>query len=285
LILVGTSGFSYRDWVGSFYPEGTRPRDMLAHYARRFPVVELNFSYYRMPDARTLASMDRRTPDRFEFLIKAHQSMTHDIPADPAERRAVFEEFRAAVRPLEESGKLGCVLFQFPWKHRPSAETVSYLGEIRDRYPDLPLVVEFRNREWVRPETHETLRRLGLGYCCVDEPALKGLMPRESVVTSGIGYVRFHGRNRAKWWNHKEPWERYDYLYTREELEEWVPRVRDMETRTEKTYVLYNNCHAGQAATNAQMMLELLGTQPSPFGGAGGRPGGRRSGGTRASGG
>jgi uncharacterized protein YecE (DUF72 family) len=259
VILVGTSGFSYADWRGSFYPEGLGQKDMLAFYARRFPVVELNFSYYRMPTARTLAGMEAQTPPGFEFLIKAHQSMTHDIPADQAGRDQVFGEFRGALRPVEEAGKLGCVLFQFPWAHRPTPASLRYLEEMRDAYSDLRLVVEFRNAEWDRPDIHEALRRGGLGYCCVDEPRLKGLMPARSLTTSDIGYVRFHGRNAAKWWKHKEAWERYDYLYTLGELQEWEPRVAEMEERTTKTYVLFNNCHAGQAARNAQMMLGLLG--------------------------
>ena len=261
MILVGTSGFSYKDWVGPFYPSGTSDKEMLVHYARRFPVVELNFSYYRMPSARTLEAMVGRTPQGFEFAIKAHQSMTHDPALDPSARAAAFKEFRAALTPLEQAGRLGCVLFQFPWKHRPTPEALSYLGEIRDRYPDLPVVVEFRNIGWDRPSTYEELTRLDLGYCCVDEPRLKDLMPRQSLATSCLGYVRFHGRNAQRWFNHKEAWERYDYLYTREELEEWTPRVIDMERNTAKTYVLFNNCHAGQAATNAQMMLDLLGLE------------------------
>ncbi len=259
MILVGTSGFSYADWKGPFYPTECAERDMLAFYARKFPVVELNFSYYRMPNARTLGAMAAKTGDGFEFSIKAHQSMTHDIGEDASSRRAVFAEFRSALRPLEETGKLGCVLFQFPWKHRPGAESEAYLREIRGLYPDLPLVVEFRNIEWDVPRTYQVLRELNLGYCCVDEPKLKGLMPRQSLETSDLGYVRFHGRNAQKWWKHGEAWERYDYLYSEGELKEWVPRIRAMEDKTKKTYVLYNNCHAGQAATNAQMMLDLLG--------------------------
>lgn len=259
MILVGTSGFSYADWRGSFYPEKLSERDMLAFYATRFPVVELNFSYYRMPNARTLAAMAAKTPDGFEFAIKAHQSMTHEVDADPATRQAAFQEFAEALRPLEETGKLGCVLFQFPWKYRPGPEAVAYLGEIRERYPHRPLVVEFRNIEWDRPETYATLTERDLGYCCVDEPRLKGLMPCQALTTSDLGYVRFHGRNAAKWWKHQEAWERYDYLYTEEELREWEPRVRRMDEKAKKTYVLYNNCHAGQAARNAQMMLDILG--------------------------
>lgn len=265
MILVGTSGFSYKDWTGPFYPSGTGDRDMLAHYARHFRVVELNFSYYRMPNARTLGAMADKTPEGFEFLVKAHRTMTHELPPQTDARDQCFTEFREALRPLETSGKLGCVLFQFPWGHRPNPTSFSYLEELRTRYPDLPLVVEFRNIEWDRPPTYDALRRLELGYCCVDEPSLRGLMPRQDITTSEVGYVRFHGRNAAKWWKHQAAWERYDYLYSSEELVEWVPRVRDMDERTKKTYVLYNNCHAGQAAVNARMMLDLLGLAQPPL--------------------
>ncbi len=258
MIVIGTSGFSYADWRGSFYPEGLGEHDMLAFYATRFPAVELNFSYYRMPTARTLGAMAAKTPEDFEFVIKAHRSMTHELGPGP-QRQAAFQEFREALRPLEGVGKLGAVLFQFPWRHRPGPGALAYLGEIRELYPDLPLVVEFRNSEWDRPETYEVLRQAGLGYCCVDEPRLKGLMPRQNLATSTVGYVRFHGRNAAKWWNHKEAWERYDYLYSAEELREWEPAIAEMDARTDVTYVFFNNCHAGQAARNAQMMLDLVG--------------------------
>jgi uncharacterized protein YecE (DUF72 family) len=260
MIRIGTSGFSYADWRGRFYPEGMTDRDMLAYYATRFPVVELNFTYYRMPNDRTLGTMVDRTPPGFEFAVKAHQSMTHELGGGP-DRKTAFEQFKTALSPFEQAGRLGCVLFQFPWKFRPSADNRAYLGEIRDRYPELPLIVEFRNNEWDRPETYDTLRSRDLGYCCVDEPQIGGLMPRQAVATSNLGYVRFHGRNAAKWYSHKEAWERYDYLYSPEELTEWVPLVQRLQTGTAKTYVLYNNCHAGQAPRNAQMMLDLLGLE------------------------
>jgi uncharacterized protein YecE (DUF72 family) len=93
----------------------------------------------------------------------------------------------------------------------------------------------------------------------VDEPNLRGLFPRVSLVTSGVGYLRFHGRNAPKWWSHKEAWERYDYLYTDEEMKSWIPKIRAMEEEAADTYVLYNNCHRGQAAVNAVRMKELLG--------------------------
>lgn len=143
-------------------------------------------------------------------------------------------------------------------KPPPRSRSLAYLEEFRERLDGIPVVIEFRNNEWVKEETFSFLEAKGLGFCCVDEPALPGLMPRLVRATSSLAYVRFHGRNAAKWWRHKEAWERYNYLYTEEELRGWVPKVRALDTQAEKTYVFYNNCHAGHAAENARMMQTLL---------------------------
>ena len=262
MILVGTAGFSYADWRESFYPAEIKDRDMLRYYARLFPVVEIDFTYYRLPTSRGMAGMVAKTPEGFEFCVKAFKGMTHEpseVREAGGERDETFRAFREALGPIAESGRLGCVLAQFPWSFRPSPQTRDYLEEFRDRLDGLPVVVEFRNSGWVEDETFDFLKVLGLGFCCVDEPSLKGLMPRVARATSPLSYVRFHGRNAAKWWRHDEAWERYNYLYTEEELEEWVPKVRALDAESQKTYVLYNNCHAGHAARNAKMMQTLLG--------------------------
>ena len=263
MILVGTSGYSYDDWRDGFYGSDIKRRDFLSFYARHFPTVELDFTYYRMPDARTLAGIERKTPEGFLFCVKLHSSMTHEIPAERAEMLTNERLFSEAVRPLVAAGKLGCLLAQFPWSFRRSAANVDYLRGLVERMR-APLVVEFRNREWAVAETYAELKEMGAGYCCVDEPALRGLMPRVTVATSRIGYVRFHGRNAAKWWDHEQPWERYDYLYSDEELSEWIPDLRRLGAETEMTFVLFNNCHAGKAARNAATMQTLLGlAQPA----------------------
>lgn len=266
-VRVGTSGFSFRDWVGPFYPEGIRPEDMLRYYARHFATVELDFTYYRMPTARTMAGLERKTPEGFLFCVKANRTMTHELPEDPAELRAAFAAFRAALEPMAGAGKLGCVLFQFPWRFQPTPEAEGYLEVLPELLPDAPLVVEFRQSGWVQGEalgrTVDRLRRAGLGFCAVDEPRLRGLMPPVTAATADVGYVRFHGRNAAKWWRHDDPGERYDYLYSRAELEEWVPRIRELEAQTKRLYVLFNNCHVGSAPRNARMMLELLAEPPA----------------------
>lgn len=267
MILVGTSGYSYDDWRDALYGPSLDRRDFLSLYAQRFPTVELDFTYYRMPSYRTMAAIERKTGDRFLFAVKLHQSMTHEIPVSLDEIRGNEALFSEAMRPLSEAGKLGCLLAQFPYSFRRSPANVDYIRGLKERFA-APLVVEFRNREWAVDETRAELSEIGAGYCCVDEPSLKGLMPRSSFATARIAYVRFHGRNAAKWWKHEQAWERYDYLYTDSELAEWLPDIRQLDAETDITFVLFNNCHAGQAARNARTMQALLGlsvaTPPAP---------------------
>ncbi len=259
MILVGTCGYSYPDWRGTFYPEDTKDNQMLTYYSSQFPAVELDFTYYRMPAPRTMEQIERKTPAGFEFAIKAFKGMTHEIPQRPEDAREMFAAFREALEPFVSTGKLGAVLAQFPFAFRPGAGNRAYIQTFRELLADTPIVVEFRNREWVTQETFDFLRQNELGFCAVDEPALKGLMPRVAAATSSdLAYLRFHGRNAAKWWKHDEVWERYNYLYTAEELAEWLPRIEEMAKQSKKIFVLFNNCHAGQAARNALMMSELL---------------------------
>lgn len=259
MIRIGTSGFSFPDWVGPFYPAGTSQREMFTYYVKQFPMVELDFTYYRMPALSTMASLEARSPRGFQFCIKAHKEMTHELPADPAARAETFGRFLSALQPMMASGKLGCILSQFPWSFKNTPQNRDYLAFTRESFKELPVVIEFRNRDWVSDETFDWLRRLGLSFCCVDEPRLRGLFPPLAVATGDIGYIRFHGRNAAKWWSHDHPGERYDYLYSSAELEEWLPKIRSVARDTRQTFVLFNNCHAGQAARNARMLAQMLG--------------------------
>ncbi|MFQ6096564.1 MAG: DUF72 domain-containing protein [Armatimonadota bacterium] len=254
MIHVGTSGFSYDDWVGPFYPDSLPKRDRLRYYARRFGCVEVNFTYYRMPNARTLSAMAAKTGDDFRFVIKANSTMTHERDAGPE----TFREFVTALEPLIDAGKFGCILAQFPHSFKPDAQNADYIKRFREQIPELPVVVEFRNRRWVCQGTFDLLRELDLGFCCVDEPQLPGLMPRIAVATSGVGYVRFHGRNARMWWQHEHAWQRYDYLYREEELREWAAKTRKLAQHTSETYVFFNNHYQAQAVANASLFEQLL---------------------------
>jgi len=259
MIYFGTSGFSYKDWVGPYYPEGLPRSDWLPFYARDFNVTELNFSYYRVPTRSTLQRLVEKTPDGFLFTLKAHQDMTHQRE----DNEGVFSEFVDSLSPLLETERLGAVLAQFPWSFRPGQDSLEYLRLLRQQLDGLPLVVEFRNRGWITDATFDFLRENDLGFCCVDQPRLRGLVPPVAEATNSIGYVRFHGRNAKKWWQHEEAWERYDYTYTDEELEEWVPKIRKLDEATERSFVFANNHWQGQAVQTARQLRMLL-TTPEP---------------------
>jgi uncharacterized protein YecE (DUF72 family) len=253
LIRIGTSGFDYEDWRGAFYPETVPRKNWLRYYAQRFPTLELNFSYYRMPSSKQLASMLERSEGRIEFAIKAHRSMTHERTATDGD----LGEFKEALKPLREAEKLGAVLAQFPYSFRQCEENRTYLKRLVDRLGQ-PLVVEMRRSDWAKDPIIDWLGRLGVGYCCVDEPRIKGLMPPLAVATTSPAYVRFHGRNAEKWYTHDRPEERYDYAYTPGELKEWVDKLKELDQKTGKVLVFFNNHFQGKAVDAAVALDRLL---------------------------
>ena len=278
-IFVGTSGYSFADWVGPFYPPGTRPGDFLAHYARHFPAVEVNATYYRVPPPAAIAAMERKTPPGFRFLVKVNQAITHERLLEPS----LVRDFRAALAPLRDAGKFDGLLAQFPWGFRRTPANEAHLASLRGALADDPLFVEFRHDSWAGPDVADRLRGAGLGFCAVDEPALEGLMPPVAFVTAADAYVRFHGRNARNWWgaareapgggrpadaprgaSARASGDRYDHDYTADELREWIGKVRDLANQARRTYLFFNNCHAGQAARSAKLMQQLLRQQGLP---------------------
>ncbi len=254
-VLIGTSGFSYKDWVGPVYPEGLPKPEWLAFYAREFPTCELNFTYYRIPDAHTLDRMAAKVPDGFLFSVKAYRGITHERK-DPNPQ---IEQFTAALSPLIDAEKFACVLIQFPHSFHAEERNRDYVKRVRDGFGDVPAVVEFRSREWIDERTFDELRALGLGFCCVDQPRFENLVPPVAVATGPVAYVRFHGRNTQKWWRHKEAWERYDYTYSADELSEWVPKIRELDAEVPLTLVYMNNHWQGQAVGAARQLKLLMG--------------------------
>lgn len=261
MIHIGTSGYSYADWKGPYYPENIKDTEMLPFYAQEFHASEINYTYYRMPSPRMLASMAKKVPDNFIFTVKASKELTHERD-EAAEGGGSTPEnftlFRQALQPLIDEGKFGAVLAQFPNSFKPSQENRDYLSIFRERMGDLPVVVEFRNAAWVTDETMDVLRQNNLGYCCVDEPHMKGLIPPIAVATAPIAYVRFHGRNAQKWWHHDEAYERYNYQYSPEELTEWVPKIEKLENTAQNTFIFTNNHYRGAAITTAHQLKEML---------------------------
>jgi uncharacterized protein YecE (DUF72 family) len=252
-IRIGTSGYSFQDWVGTFYPAGTVKSDMLSNYVNHFDTVEINSSYYRIPHPRVFENIEKKTKDGFEFIVKAYKGMTHERKPTPD----MFDDFHSSILPLAESGKLKGLLAQFPWSFKNSEENRGYLASLAEGLSPQKLFVEFRHGSWIKEDVFDLLSRLGIGYCSVDEPQMSGLVPPIARATGDIGYVRLHGRNYRNWWG-RGTGDRYDYNYSPKELSEWAKKILELAKNTKATYVFFNNCHAGQAARNAELMKSIL---------------------------
>jgi uncharacterized protein YecE (DUF72 family) len=256
VIYIGTCGFAYKDWIGPFYPAKIKSAEMLPYYASRFRAVEIDASYYGVPAASTIAGMHARTPDEFRFSFKAPQTVTHP-PDDSARVHDDAQLLRERLEPLAAHGKLAAILIQFPNAFKPGERAQHYLRAVVAAFGELPLVAEFRNRDWQTEATLEMLRELCIGLCNVDLPSYDTLPAPSADATSRVGYVRFHGRNAAQWWSGDNV-TRYDYSYAAGELLPWSDRIADLESQTDETHVFFNNHAEGQAAGNAEMIEALL---------------------------
>jgi len=250
----GTCGFSYKDWVGIYYPEGLPSKSWLSYYAREFNSLELNSTYYALPGLATMESLAAKTGEGFLFSVKANQEMTHVRQSGEEASRA----FISMLQPLVTAGKLGCVLAQFPNSFGYNSGNRDYLQRLSDWLQGYPLVIEFRNSAWLNNETHSWLKARDIGFCCVDEPELPRLMPPVAEVTGRTGYIRFHGRNAAKWWHHEQAWERYDYTYSPGELEQWLPKIQIISTKAENTFIFANNHWRAQAVDTIRQVRSML---------------------------
>lgn len=253
-VLIGTSGFSYEDWKGHFYSETIKKSDMLSYYATRFNTVEINSTYYAIPSPASFNRMIEKTPEGFTFVVKMNKDITHS----PEVITSSVGSYIQSIQPFITENRLGCILAQYPWSFKCTSTNVARIRQLREMMGDLPIVIEFRNIEWISDKAFEFLSKHDLGFCCVDEPPLEGLIPHIAVSTSRIGYMRFHGRNSAKWWEHDEAWQRYDYRYTAIEMQEWVPKIKDISEKTEKTFVFFNNHYKAQAVDNAEEFKIML---------------------------
>ncbi|MFC1725073.1 DUF72 domain-containing protein [candidate division KSB1 bacterium] len=255
-IKLGTSGYSFEDWRGAFYPQDIPKGEMLNFYAGRYKTVEINSTYYSIPHPAVFYHLSNKTPDDFEFIVKLNKESTHTRK----EGVEAFNKVIDSVKYLSESKKLHGFLAQFPYSFKANQDNMDYMLKLREKSAEVPFWVEFRNIYWVKPKVYEFLKANDIGYCNVDQPALKGLIPPQDISTSDIGYVRFHGRNKESWWGGTVD-DRYNYAYVTDEMEEWLDKIRELRKKTSKTYLFFNNCHLGNAVKNAEMMQELLKNQ------------------------
>ncbi len=261
MIRIGTAGFAYKDWEGKVYPS-PKPKgfDPLAFLATLFPTIEMNVTFYRVPTPENVVKWMRSAaanPD-FRFTFKLYRGLTHDTEDE------MLPPFLDAMRPCRDAGKLGAILLQFPFYFRNTEETRARVATLSDRLQGWPCAIEVRDRSWLLPAALGFLRERGLSLCDIDICETKTSIPPGSWTTGPLGYVRFHGRNRDAWFDAKASVaQKYDYLYSLEELTPWALRVREIAQETEATYVVMNNHFAGKAVANAFHLLRLLGL-PAP---------------------
>lgn len=259
-ILVGSAGWSYKDWAGIVYPDPLpKGFDTLAYLARFVDCIEINSSFYRPPSPAMSESWARRTPDRFVFTAKVWERFTHDREAFTDADVRLYSE---GIAPLLAAGKLGALLFQYPWFFRDSPDSRDRLERAVDALRGwAPLVVELRHSSWLR--ALDFLRELNLNFCNIDQPASSTSITGTRLVTGPVAYIRFHGRNAKAWFaTGAERDDKYDYLYSREELLGWEEAIRDMEAET--LFVILNNHFQGKGMANALMLMRALGKELAP---------------------
>lgn len=270
-ILVGTCNWA--DHKG-FYPPTLPPGQRLAYYARFFPIVEVDSTFYGIPKPEVARRWVELTPRDFVFNVKAYRSLTLHEREDGKPREATIEEerdFMALLEPIRSAGKLRGVHYQFPPWFTANARNMDYISRLPDRHPQDQLIVEFRHSSWAEPgrfdAVTELLEEAGMTYCIVDEPQLgSAAMPPHQVVTSpNLAVLRMHGRNYKTWYKKgATSADRFDYLYPEEELLEWVPRIRAMADRAHEVHVLFNNNRSNYAVVNGLQMGKLLGLDLPP---------------------
>jgi uncharacterized protein YecE (DUF72 family) len=262
VIRIGTCSWADEGLVKHWYPRGvSSPAARLAYYAERFDTVEADSPFYRLPLPETTAKWAERTPDGFTWHAKASAAMTGHEEAD---RDTAFREFREVFEPLE--GKLRGVLLQYHPRFKKSTEAKQELAAVRALLDPLQALIEFRHRSWMeedeRADTLAFLERHGLAYVSVDSPRTRAsnVMPRVAAATAPVAYVRFHGRN-WKTWNirgAKYSGERFDWMYSAEELEEWVDPIRRFVEDGVEVYAMFNNNRHDYAPRSAQELRRIL---------------------------
>ena len=299
-IRVGTCSWTDPTLISCrcFYPDSAHSAEArLQYYAGQFNIVEVDSSYYSLPNERNSYLWAERTPDDFIFdfkvfrLFTQHPTPVNSLPKNVREQLTpesqqkknlyyrdlpaelmddLWKRFESALLPLDSAGKLGVVLFQFPPWFYPGDEQREYILSCKQKLPQYRLAIEFRHNSWLNSKNMERtlafLRDNDLPFVCVDEPqGFKSSLPPVAEATSDIGLVRFHGRNTDTWEKRGiGPAERFNYLYTEEELKRWAEKIGNLTAQTKEMHVLFNNCYQDKAVVNARQMGFMLGSQTPP---------------------
>ncbi|HEY7191561.1 MAG TPA: DUF72 domain-containing protein [Vicinamibacterales bacterium] len=289
-LLIGTSGWSYPSgkgkWNGLFYPAtrskkaGTAGFDELRFYAEHFDTVEVNTTFYGQPRAEVARTWVDRTPPGFEFSLKLYQKFTHPkMFREAALKRAPgsegtlldllaqvtqsdIDEYRAGIDPLASSGRLGALLAQFPASFKDSPESRDYLAQLLTAFDDYPVAVELRHKSWSDAigDTLSMLNAFGAAWVQIDEPKFRFSIRQNYLPNvSSFYYMRLHGRNAKAWWRHDASEDRYNYLYSGQELREFADIAGAAQALVKKSYLYTNNHFASKSVVNAVMIKAQLG--------------------------
>jgi uncharacterized protein YecE (DUF72 family) len=242
-IYLGTSGWSYKEWEEIFYQKGEKRK--LRAYSQVFNTAEIDSTFYRYPSKGTVMGWLKYSPSNFVFTAKLPKLITHEKALGlKGEVKVDLDGFLDLMRPLQLGGKLACLLIQLPPKYAFNPENLEDFFELLD--PVFKYSVEFRNLSWMRSETWRLLEKHDVAYTVVDEP----LLPAEVHLTTDFAYFRWHGRGETPW---------FDYRYSKEEIDAWVPKVEDAARKVKKVIGYFNNHFHGYAPENCLYLIERLG--------------------------
>ena len=264
---IGTAGWSYKDWVPSFYPKNQSAGfDWLEFYSHYFNCVEVNSTYYAYISPKVVEGWIRKVSDSEDFLftVKLHQDFTHKKNFDQQKIKAV--NFNLDV--LKKAERLGGLLIQFPYSFSFDSSTADYVKRLTDIFQNYNCFVEVRHRTWIKKEALEIFKKLNITYCTIDQPQIGEAIPFEPIVTNDKAYLRFHGRNVKAWLqsinnygkkqSYEEQSERYKYLYSPGELVEIDEKIKSIQKKVKEVYVIMNNHPQGDAVANAFELIHLL---------------------------
>lgn len=289
-IRVGISSWTEPTLIKSgWYPsDASTAEERLRFYASKFPIAEVDSTFYALPNQKTAQLWVERTPKDFVFDAKAYALLTqHPAPASrlpkdlreklsdakanlyfkdlgAKDKESIWDRFREGLQPLHDAGKLGAVLFQFPKWFLPSPSAYRFMEDIREWLPDFGIAIEFRQASWMKPERRQRvldfLKGHGFTYVAVDEPqGFSSSVPPVSAATAPLAMVRFHGRNNETWEKKSiTAAERFRYLYKPEELKPWVPKIEELTRASREVHAVMNNCYSDYAVRNAADLAELL---------------------------
>ena len=264
---IGTAGWSYKDWIPSFYPKNQSAEfDWLQFYSHYFNCVEVNSTYYTYISPKIVEGWIKKVIDAEDFLftVKLHQDFTHKKDYDQQKVKAVSDNLDS----LAKAERLGGLLIQFPYSFSFDNTTADYVRKLRDIFQTFNCFVEVRHKSWLKKEALEMFKKLNLTYCTIDQPQIGEAIPFEPIITSDKAYLRFHGRNVKAWLksinsygkqqSYEEQSERYKYLYSPGELVEIDQKIKSIQEKVKEIYVIMNNHPQGDAIANAFELIHLL---------------------------